>query len=316
MANALRAFGRGVAAVLLAPHLVLAALLVTLLAAAPFAAWLGVTLQEAMPPEGLTPSSAEIDAEWWLEFRRHATGLAATFTPAIVGFAAPLSNLSAILDGTMPLVMILPAAVAVIAWAFLWGGLLHRFAHGRLMPARFLRAATGSWGTFTLIALVAAVAQLALYLTVHPLLFRLLFPALAGPGTPEPTAVVTRAAFYVVFGACLVMVTLVADYARGIAAVTGERRVGQLLSQAWQFIRRHTAATVTLYLLTGMLFVIMFVTYGIGDTIGGTRVGGWRAVAIGQLYIAGRLVIRLIFGASEVRLLQAYGERPAPPASS
>jgi hypothetical protein len=59
---------------------------------------------------------------------------------------------------------------------------------------------------------------------------------------------------------------------------------------------------VTLYLLTAVLLAAMLIAYGTGEIYGGTRLGGWRAVAIGQAYIVGRLALRLVLAASEVRL--------------
>jgi hypothetical protein len=44
----------------------------------------------------------------------------------------------------------------------------------------------------------------------------------------------------------------------------------------------------------------LLVVYGVADR----RVGGWRAVIVGQAYIVARLAIRLVAAASELRLQQ------------
>jgi hypothetical protein len=68
-------------------------------------------------------------------------------------------------------------------------------------------------------------------------------------------------------------------------------------------------AVAVLYLLTGLLVVALLTVYGVTEAYGGTRVGGWRAVLIGQAYVVGRLALRLTFAASEVRLFQRVNGR-------
>ena len=76
------------------------------------------------------------------------------------------------------------------------------------------------------------------------------------------------------------------------------------------FVRRHFGAAVTLYLLTGLLLAALLVVYGYVDVYGGSRVGGWRGIAIAQAYILARLAIRLTFGASEIELYRALTDQP------
>ncbi len=313
MRPALRALARGGVTVLAAPHLVVLVLLITMMTAAPFGVWLGTRLQQSLAGQSLGPTeSAEIDPEWWFEFRRHATGLEATFTPAIVGFAAPLSNFSAILDGTAPPpAVVVPVVLAMIVWAFLWGGLLHRFAHGPASIRILLSAALHWWWPFVLIAVAAAIAQLLLYVTVHPLLFVPVLGALVPADASEPFAFAARVAMYVAFASFLVPVLLVADYARAFAVVTGQRSVRAALAEALRFVRQCFVPVVTLYLAAGLLFVLLLTVYGMSETYGGSRLGGWRAIAIGQAYILARLTLRLITGASEVRLVQQLGTNRA-----
>src|SRR5436190_13660377 len=114
------------------PLIVAAAVVAMLLITAPFAAMVGNEVQSALSnQQPISRDAGEIDPEWWFEYRQHAQGLVATFTPAIIGFAAPLDNLSALLDGTRrPLAMIGPFLLALVVWAFLWGAALERFANG------------------------------------------------------------------------------------------------------------------------------------------------------------------------------------------
>jgi len=56
------------------------------------------------------------------------------------------------------------------------------------------------------------------------------------------------------------------------------------------------------YLLFIVLLAVAMAAYGVGELYGGSRVGGWRAVAIGQAFIALRLALRLSLVAAQVRL--------------
>ena len=79
----------------------------------------------------------------------------------------------------------------------------------------------------------------------------------------------------------------------------------EALREGARFVRRHLGSVAALYVLTGLLFVALLVVYGYVDVYGGSRVTGWRGIAIAQAYIVARLVIRLTFGASEVHLYRA-----------
>src|SRR5262245_7671812 len=310
---AFRAWLSGFGQVLLAPFTVVAVTVLTLMAAIPFGLVLGDRLQTALndqPPIML--GSEEIDADWWLEFRRHAEGLEATFTPAIIGFAAPLSNLSDVLDGTpRGAAMALPIAVAIGMWAFIWGWAIERFRRGGSRSGSgLIRAGIRRWPRFVAISSVAATAQLLLYLTIHPLLFRLVFPWLTQSMTHERDAFLVRVTLYAVFGAFLVAVSLVADYARIASAVAGAAA-----DRGLTFVGRHWRSAAALFLIGAAILGVLFVAYGVGETYGGSRVGGWRGVAIGQLFIVARLALRLVTMAAEVRLYERLGTTPRQAAS-
>lgn len=314
--KAVRAFGAGLWTVCRSPLLIAGVTLVTLASAVPFGLVLGARLQASLanqPPIAL--GAGEIDGEWWMEFREHARGLEATFTPTIIGFAAPLDNLSAILDGSpRPLALAGPVALAGLLWAFLWGGALHRFAQGRAIGLRaFCAAGLRHTPRFVMISLAAAVVYLLLYLTVHAVLFGPVYHWLASLASSERDAFFFRAALYAVFGALLMTVTLVADYARVSAVSSGAASVRDAIELGARFVRSHAGSAVTLYLLSGALFVALLVVYGSVDIYGGTRIGGWRGVVVGQAYIVARLTIRLAGAAAQMRLFQSVSVAPASP---
>jgi hypothetical protein len=309
--SATRAAIQGLILAARAPGLLAAIAIVTLLAAIPFVFVIEppVTASLGLQPEGRFVGSSDIDPEWWLEFRRHATGLAATFTPAILGFAAPLDNLSALLDGTRrPLALALPVAVAALAWAFLWGGVINRFAQGDASARAFVAAGTEHFGRLLAITALAAAASLVIYLTLHPLLLGVAYEAIAAHVSTERDAFLVRVALYLVFGGVLAIVNAVFAFARIHVVAEGERRLSHAIAHGWAFVRGHLTSVGFLYVMFLLLFAIAMVVYGFAELVGASRIGGWRAIVVGQAFILFRLGLRLALTASQVRLVAQTSE--------
>ena len=78
------------------------------------------------------PVARGMNYEWMQEFAGQTTGLAATFRPTIVGFAAVLDNLSAYVDNVQrPAAVAAASGVYVLAWIFVSGGIIHSYARLR-----------------------------------------------------------------------------------------------------------------------------------------------------------------------------------------
>ena len=304
----IRALGDGIAAVVRAPLLLAGVAFVMVLIALPFAAVLHSDLQSSLSVQPqISLDDTEIDAEWWMEFRRHARGLEATFTPAVLGFAATLDGISNVLDGRgIPAALAAPLLISTAAWAFLWGGILQRFhvRHG-IGIGGFTRAGARSFIPFVAIAIIAALVNLVLFLTIHRALFGPIHNALVAMTTTERDAFIVRAVLYAIFFSLIAAVSLVADYARIAAVSSGAKGPIGLLRTSIAFVSRNLAAVAVLFVLTGAIFVVITVGYGVLEVAGGSQVSGWRAVAIGQAYVLIRLAIRLTFAASELRLFIA-----------
>jgi hypothetical protein len=303
---ALSSFAAGLGRVLRAPGTVAGAIALTLVTAVPFGLVMGQQLQSALndqPPVML--GSEEIDADWWLEYRRAASGLAATFTPAIIGFAAPLSNLSALLDGTAPgRMMVLPIALAIVTWAFIWGLAIERFRDGGARRAgSLISSGLHALPSFVAISAAAAAAQLLLYVTIHPLLFGPLYAMVTELTADERVAFLARIVLYLVFGVCVAAVGLAADYAR-IASRLGNLRLRDAGAASIGFLRRRWPSAAALFLITTAVLGVAFLLYGVGEAYGGSRVAGWRGVVIGQAFVIGRIALRLVAIAAEVRLYE------------
>lgn len=303
-----RALALGAIDVIKAPLVLLAVAIVMLAIALPFAASLQSRLQESLsvqPPVSL--NETEIDPEWWMEFREQARGLEATFTPAVLGFAATLDGISSVVDGRRPpAALVAPFLLSIVAWAFIWGGVLHRFQRGRgLGAAEFTRSGLRHLVMFVLIAAAAAAINLILYLTLHKLLFGPVHSMLVAMTSSERDAFLVRVLLYVIFFSVVAVVSLVADYTRVASVAMGATSPLGAAGTAIRFIRERTGAVIVLYLLTASLFIVITVAYGTLEIYGGSQVGGWRAIAIGQAYVFLRLAIRLTFASSELRLFNA-----------
>ncbi|HET9831067.1 MAG TPA: hypothetical protein VFP91_05145, partial [Vicinamibacterales bacterium] len=71
-----------------------------------------------------------VSIEWMQEFETHAAGVASTFRPTIVGFAAVLDNMSAYIDNIQrPSAIAAAAGIYILLWTFLTGGVLDSYAN-------------------------------------------------------------------------------------------------------------------------------------------------------------------------------------------
>jgi hypothetical protein len=318
----------GIGRVNRAPVVLACVCLVTLLSALPFSMMMRDALQAHLGNSMVAEQVARgVHVQWWGEFTSQAGTLGKTFRPSIIGFAAVLDNLSAFADAeerSAPLLWL--GACYLLLWLFLAGGVLDRYARAR--PTRsyeFFMACGVYFVRFLRLAPFIALAYYVLFAVVHPLLIDRLFAELTRDVTVERTAFVVRLALYAMFGLLLVLVSVVFDYAKVRAVVEDRRSMIGAIAAGARFARRNAAAVAMLYLLTGCLFIALLLVYAIAAPGAGSAGGGvWLGVAIGQLYLLGRLWIRLVFFASETALFQgrlahagyiagAPAVRPEPP---
>src|SRR5262249_53916720 len=140
-------FRRGWLRVLFAPETILGVWLATSLAALPAAVSMHRAL-EAQLGSSMTASqvAAGFDYGWWEEFEAQARDVARTFSPIVIGAAAPIANWSSLMDGNgVPGPLLAYVAFALAVWLFLTGGLIDRFARGRRIGTR---AFFGTCGLF------------------------------------------------------------------------------------------------------------------------------------------------------------------------
>lgn len=305
----LSALRDGVRRVNRAPAVLFGVAALTVLLALP----LGLVVRE-MIGESLGASLAAnaaadgVNADWWSTFSEHASGLGVTFTPRIIGFGAVASNISAVLDARPQALTIMGVgAVYLLLWTFLAGGIIDRYARNRpVRAAAFFSACGVYFFRFLRLAVLAAAGYLVLFGLLHRWLFDGLYPWLIRDWTVERDAFFLRLALYAVFGAALLALNLWFDYAKVRAVVEDRRSMIGALVAACRFIRRQPAQTAGLYLANAALFLLVVALYAAFASNAG-RAGWhmWAALAVSQLYLLGRIWVKLVFWASETSLFQS-----------
>lgn len=315
------AFAHGWRRVARAPALVAGVWITTLLLAVPLAYALRGMLADHLGASLAAQTAAQgVNFDWWNEFLAQASGVGHSFVPRIIGFAAPLGNLSQLADGHSPATI--PAAAVgayLLLSIFFAGGVLDRLARGhRLGAAGFFAACGVYFFRFLRLGVIAAGVYWWLFAVLHPWLFDTWLETRTHDLTVERTAALYRAALYLLFGAVVAAVNLVFDYTKIRAVVEDRRSMVMTLLTALRFVRRNLGAVVTLYALNLATFLVLLFAYFVAapGVAGGWRM--WLALAIGQLFILLRAAVRLQFAASQIALFQGrlahahYVARPRP----
>ena len=302
-------FRDGVGRVNAAPAIVLAVWALSLLLALPLGLVLRGLIQTSLGSSLAADAAATgVNYDWWNEFIQQTSGIGTTFVPSIIGFAAPLENLSGLVDNA-PLAATLASLVTVwlVLWAFLAGGIFDRYA--RMRPTRtaaFFAACGVFFFRFLRLGAMAWLAYWLLFRFVHQWLFDSAWSAWTKNLTVEREAFWIRVGLYVVFALLLALVNIVVDYAK-IRAVVEDRRsmIGAVLASL-RFLARQPRAAAGLYVLNTAVFVIVLVLYGLLAPGAGAKGGWvWAAFIVMQLYVVARVWAKLVFAASQVALFQS-----------
>ena len=301
-----QALADGIGRVARAPALVAGVYLATLLLAAPLALALHGAIESHLGASVAAEQAAGgVNWPWWEEFRAQAQGWERTFAPSIIGFAAPLGNLSALADGNGPPAGLTALLVLYLAvWSFLIGGILDRLARRRRVTAAEFFAACGvHFFRFCRLAVVAGVTYWALFGLLHGWLFDDLYGAATRNVTVERTAFLIRAGLYLLFAAVLLPVNMLFDYVKIRIVVEDRRSILGALLAAGRFVRRRPGGTAGLYLLAGLLFLLVLAAYAAAAPGGGGWV--WVTLLAGQAYVVARLAVKLVFYAAQTAYFQS-----------
>jgi hypothetical protein len=305
-----------------APAILAGVWILTLVAGLPLAAALRVSLSDHLG-QSLAADTAAAGAnyDWMQEFADQASGIGVTFKPTVIGFGAVLDNLSAFIDDTArPVAIVATASLYVLAWIFLAGGIVDRFARDRAIGAHGFFAACGVFFfRFLRLAVVQWLVYAFLFAYLHDWLFGTFYPRITHEMNVERTAFLTRVALYLVFGVLVAAAALVFDYAKVRAVVEDRRSMLSAIGAALGFIRRNVMAAVGVFAANFILFAVVVGVYAlVAPGAGGAGPSLWVGFAIGQLYVIGRLWVKLVFWASETALFQrrlahaGYTSRPVP----
>jgi len=315
----MRACREGMRRVNRAPAVLLGVWALTLLVSLPLTAVVrGMLAQHLGSSLAADTAASGVNYDWMQEFSDQATGLGVTFKPTIIGFGAVLDNLSAFMDDIeRPVVIVGAASFYILLWIFVAGGVIDRYARDRAQG--FFASSGVFFFRFLRLAAVQWIVYAFLFGWMHPWLFDRLYPRMMHETSVERTAFVARVALYLVFGVLIAAATMIFDYAKVRAVVEDRRSMIGAITGALGFIRRNCGAAVSLFLANFALFVIVAGLYAlVAPGAGRTGASMWIGFAIGQLYVIGRLWVKLVFWASETALFQnrlahaGYVARPEP----
>ena len=298
----------GMSRVRRAPLILLGLWIITTLAALPLNLLVGHAIHTVLGSSLEADSAASgVNYDWMQEFAGRASGVAATFTPAVIGFAAVVDNLSALMDNKPRPELIALAALYVMLLTFLSGGIIDRYARDRPTHAHGFFTVSGVFFfRFLRLLLLAAVVYGLLFGMVHPWLFQGVYSRLTNDVTVERTAFLIRVALYLVFAVPLTVANLLFDYAKVRAVVEDRHSMIGAFGAAVGFVRRNRGGVLALYFLNVLLFGLVLAAYALlAPAAGSDGWAMWLAFVIGQLYVVARLWVKLLFWASETALFQS-----------
>jgi hypothetical protein len=295
--------------VLHAPAIVAGVFAMTFLLALPLALTVRGMIEGHLGQSLMADQAADaVNYDWWQEFTSQTSGLGSTFTPAVIGFAATLDNISSVLDRQAEIVPIAGAIATYLAgWALVVGGVIDRYARQRRTRAHGFFAAGGVYFfRFCRLAIVAGPVYWLLFRYAHRWLFADWYADLTRNMDSERRAFAVRAALYVVFGLLLVGANIVFDYAKVRIVVEDRRSVLGALAAALRFVARNPGRAFGLYGLNAVTFLLLIGLWALAAPgAGGAGASMWFGFLLGQAYLLARLLLKLQFLASETALFQA-----------
>jgi hypothetical protein len=276
---------------------------------------LGAILHRELPPPSrpvmIEPGAGPVpDYDWLDEVTAHRRGLLGTLTPAVIGVAAPLDNLDRFASArAIPDFAVAMSGALLIGWAWLWGGVISRFAGVR---QRFFSACGRLFMPVLTLNIAGVLVAIAVYAVARLILFDLIYPLLSN-GAAESTAFVWRVILTVAMIAPLTVITLTFDYARIALIVDGPIPVPEAIRVGTATVRRNAIAVIALAAISGLFLAGLLAGYGAFEFIpGGSVPKLGRIILVGQAYIVARVALRLLNAAAQVALYR----RISPAATS
>ncbi len=268
---------------------------------------LGAILHRELPPPSrpvaIEPGAGPVpDFDWLDEVTANQRGLLGSLTPAVIGVAAPFDNLDrfastrGIPDFAIPL-----SGALLIGWAWLWGGVIARFAGGR---QRFFSTCGRLFIPVLTLNIAGVLTAIAFYALARLILLDMIYPALSN-GAAESTAFAWRVILTMALVVPVAAITLMFDYARIALIVDGPIPVPEAIRIGIATLRGNTIAVTALIVLSGLALAGLLVVYGVFEFIPGGSVPTLsRIIFLGQAFIVARIALRLWNAAAQVSLYQ------------
>jgi hypothetical protein len=266
------------------------------------------------------------DLDWYGEFEAAGSSFARTFGPSVIGILPVAGDVERILDGTLfevDSIVLLPAAVLLLVWAFLGGGIIGRYSRP-LEPwsaADFVRNSAEYFFRFVRLTILSIALYFAITKWVAVPLHRWVESATRDV-TVERIAMAYTGLVYLVVLVLLVLLALTVDYAKILLVLTRRRSSLLAFVDSVRFILANSGATIGLYLLLGIIGIVILVVYaGLAPGPTQSSVSGLAAsFVLTQAFVIARIILKLWFLASQTALcdsrraagIQAAAGLPVP----
>ena len=285
------------------------------------------------------------DYEWWSRWSEEQEGPSRTFGPDVLGTGFAYKSLDLLLRGKLPAgafadaaardgkevstraayapqvvdpIVLGMGALYVLTQVFLFGGLLGVFREPRAgwVVRGFLHGCGFYFGRMVRVGLLALAAAGVLFALNLPLADRV--DELAREAVSERSAFLLLLGRHALLFAALLLVHMVASFARVIVVVEERRSALLAVVSSLGFCARHPFAAAGQYAVVVAASVLLVAAWSAFDARFG--VTGWKSqlVALGgfQALLLGRIVLRLGLLAGQLELYRARSRRVLEPATA
>ena len=247
------------------------------------------------------------DSAWQAIFSKNASGLKATFSPAVSGAGSLLEPLNGLVSGRLWGTWTLLLAFGLVywlLWIFFSGGLISRFQNTPPNRGFFADAGRYFWRIFA-VAVLAGIGYWLVFSSLLPWLGGIV-RALTRETVDERVHFAYTLAKYLIVWLIALSINLLADYAK-VHIVTLDLRNPLLgIAKAVTFVAAHPLKTFGLYFLVGLVWLVSAALYAV--LVPGAAHSSWGMILFtflfGQLYIFWRIALRAEFWAAETALVQ------------
>ena len=251
---------------------------------------------------------ADFDGLWYRNFGAQAQGLAATFTPSVVGIGAVFNGLDAMLRGGLlqnhPLIGV-AGLLYLLTWVFCSAGFIALYANPDDRPPFFARAAK-FFPRFLVLGLMAGV--------LYFLVFRFVFSGLSNlvdeltrETIDERVHFVYTVIKYAIVWLLVVSVNILFDYSKIFTVLRDHGNALNAPLRSLGVVFGNFRRTYGLYVGIGIVWLLLLAVYWL--IAPGAGQSSWLAIAaafvIGQVYLLSRIWTRCLFLAGQTAMCGA-----------